>query len=114
MENTGENQYEPIDKIINAVLKERLDTATSDTMALLRDVAVASLEHGYASGYENGFDDAIANLKAWEKCADDLIDYAHEFVHQLSLWGKGYDRNDKQIKLAEDAIAEYNRLKNNL
>ncbi len=26
--------------------------------------------------------------------------------------GKGYDRNDKQIKLAEDAIEEYNRLKN--
>jgi hypothetical protein len=46
-----ENQYEPIDKIINAVLKERLDTAT------------AALEHGYASGYENGFDDAIANFK---------------------------------------------------
>jgi hypothetical protein len=81
-------------------------------MALFRAVATAALEHGYASGYENGFDDAIANFKAWEKCADDLIDYAHEFVHQLSLWGKGYDRNDKQIKLAEDAIAEYIRLKN--
>jgi hypothetical protein len=107
-----ENQYEPIDKIINAVLKERLDTATCEKMALLRDVAVAALEHGYASGYENGFDDAIANFKAWEKCADDLIDYAHEFVADLSSWGKGYDRNDKQIKLAEDAIEEYNRLKN--
>lgn len=53
-----------------------------------------------------------AKLEAWEKCADDLIDYAHEFVHQLSLWGKGYDHNDRQIKLAEDAIAEYIRLKN--
>ena len=51
-------------------------------------------------------------LEAWEKCAENLVDYAHEFVHQLSLWGKGYDRNDKQIKLAEDAIEEYNRLKN--
>ena len=51
-------------------------------------------------------------LEAWEKCAENLVDYAHEFVHQLSLWGKGYDRNDKQIKLAEDAIAEYIRLKN--
>lgn len=49
--------YEPIDKIINAVLKERLDTATCEKMALLRDVAVAALEHGYACGYENGFDD---------------------------------------------------------
>jgi hypothetical protein len=51
-------------------------------------------------------------VEAWEKCAQNLVDYAHEFVHQLSLWGKGYDRNDKQIKLAEDAIEEYNRLKN--
>jgi hypothetical protein len=51
-------------------------------------------------------------LEAWEKCAENLVDYAHDFVHQLSLWGKGYDRNDKQIKLAEDAIEEYNRLKN--
>ena len=53
-----------------------------------------------------------AKLEAWEKCAEALVEYAHEFVHQLSLWGKGYDRNDKQIKLAEDAIEQYNRLKN--
>jgi hypothetical protein len=51
-------------------------------------------------------------LEAWEKCAEALVEYAHEFVHQLSLWGKGYDRNDRQIKLAEDAIEAYNRLKN--
>jgi hypothetical protein len=51
-------------------------------------------------------------LKAWEKCADDLVDYAHEFVAHLSLWGKGYDRYDKDIKKAEDAIEEYLRLKN--
>ena len=51
-------------------------------------------------------------LKAWEACADNLIDYAHDFVAHLSTWGKGYDRNDRQIKLAEDAIAEYIRLKN--
>jgi hypothetical protein len=53
-------------------------------------------------------------LEAWEACADNLIDYAHDFVTHLSTWGKGYDRNDRQIKLAEDAIEEYNRLKNNL
>ena len=40
----------------------------------------------------------------WEACADNLIDYAHEFVAHLSLWGKGYGRYDKDIKLAEDAI----------
>jgi hypothetical protein len=49
---------------------------------------------------------------AWKKCAEDLVDYAHEFVHQLSLWGKGYDRYDKQISQAEDAIEEFIRLKN--
>ena len=51
-------------------------------------------------------------LEAWEKCAENLVDYAHDFVAHLSTWGKGYDRNDRQIKLAEDAIEEYNRLKN--
>ena len=50
-------------------------------------------------------------IKAWEKCADDLIDYAHEFVEHLSSWGKGYDRYDKQIKAAEDAIEAYIKLK---
>jgi hypothetical protein len=29
-----------------------------------------------------------AKLEAWEKCAENLVDYAHEFVHQLSLWGQ--------------------------
>lgn len=48
----------------------------------------------------------------WEECADNLVDYAHEFVANLSAWGKGYDRYDKDIKQAEDAIEEYNRLKN--
>ena len=48
----------------------------------------------------------------WEECANNLVDYAHEFVANLSAWGKGYDRYDKDIKQAEDAIEEYNRLKN--
>jgi hypothetical protein len=48
----------------------------------------------------------------WQACADNLVDYAHEFVANLSTWGKGYDRYDKDIKQAEDAIEEYNRLKN--
>ena len=47
----------------------------------------------------------------WEACADMLFEYAHEFVQNLSAWGKGYDRYDKDIKQAEDAIEEYNRLK---
>ena len=48
----------------------------------------------------------------WEACADNLIDYAHEFVANLSAWGKGYDRYDKDIKKAEDAIEAYKKLKN--
>lgn len=48
----------------------------------------------------------------WEACADNLVDYAHEFVANLSTWGKGYDRYDKDIKKAEDAIEEYKKLKN--
>lgn len=51
-------------------------------------------------------------MDAWEACADNLIDYAYEFVAHLSLWGKGYDRYDKDIKKAEDAIEQYNKLKN--
>jgi iron-sulfur cluster repair protein YtfE (RIC family) len=51
-------------------------------------------------------------VEAWEKCADDLVDYAHGFVSHLSTWGKGYDRHDKDIKQAEDAIEMYTNLKN--
>ena len=49
--------------------------------------------------------------EAWESCADNLVDYAHEFVAHLSTWGKGYDRYDKDIKKAEDAIEAYKKLK---
>ena len=51
-------------------------------------------------------------LRDWEQCADNLVDYAHDFVQNLSAWGKGYDRNDRQIKQAEDAIEQYKNLKN--
>ena len=51
-------------------------------------------------------------IDAWEACADNLVDYAHEFVQNLSTWGKGYDRYNKDIKKAEDAIEQYNKLKN--
>lgn len=51
-------------------------------------------------------------IRAWEKCADDLVDYAHEFVAHLSTWGKGYNRYDKDIMRAEDAIEAHHKLKN--
>lgn len=60
----------------------------------------------------NQIQELTEKLKKWEACADNLIDYAHEFVAHLSTWGKGYGRYDKDIKLAEDAIEVYNRLKN--
>lgn len=50
-------------------------------------------------------------IDAWQKCAEDLVDYVHEFVAHLSAWGKGYDRNDREIKKAEDAIEKYYQLK---
>jgi hypothetical protein len=51
-------------------------------------------------------------IKAWEKCAENLVDYAHEFVAHLLLWGKDYGRYDFDIKQANAAIEEYERLKN--
>jgi hypothetical protein len=56
-------------------------------------------------------EELLKELKDWQKCAEDLVDYAHEFVHQTSLW-QGYDRYDRQIKTAEDAIEAYVKLKN--
>ena len=53
-----------------------------------------------------------AKIRAWEECADNLVDYAHEFLAQLSSWGKGYARYDKEIKQAEDAIEAHHKLKN--
>jgi hypothetical protein len=73
-----------------------------------RNITMGELVKDYAAIIDKQRED----IKNWEKCAEALVDYAHEFVHQLSLWGKGYNRNDRQIKQAEDAIAEYLKLKN--
>lgn len=54
---------------------------------------------------------AISEKEQWEICADDLVDYAHEFVSYRSTW-EGYDRNNTEIKKAEDAIEAYIKLKN--
>jgi predicted transcriptional regulator len=84
-------------------LKEGIDALAEDRY-MTRD----QLLKDYAAIIDKQRED----IKNWEKCAEALVDYAHEFVHQLSLWGKGYDRNDRQIKHAEDAIEEYLKLKN--
>jgi hypothetical protein len=53
-----------------------------------------------------------AKLAAWEKCADDLVDYAHDVLNHISSWGKGYNRYDKEIMRVEDAIEAHLKLKN--
>jgi hypothetical protein len=73
-----------------------------------RNITMGELVKDYAAIIDKQRED----IKNWEKCAEDLVDYAREFVHELSSWGKGYDRNDRQINQAEDAIAEYLKLKN--
>lgn len=57
-------------------------------------------------------EELYARLDAWEKCADNLVDYAREFTANLKSWGKGYGRYDREIKEAEESIATYNKLKN--
>jgi hypothetical protein len=57
-------------------------------------------------------DELHAKLEAWKKCAENLVEYAYEYVEHLSSWGKGYERVDKEIKQAEDIIEEYLKLKN--
>jgi hypothetical protein len=57
-------------------------------------------------------EELYAKLDAWEKCADNLIDYACEFKLNLTAWGKGYGRYDREIEEAEERIATYNKLKN--
>jgi hypothetical protein len=70
----------------------------------------AELEEYRSIAEKVGAQKAISEKEQWEKCADDLIDYAHGFVENVSLW-EGYNRYDKKIKLAEDAIEAYNTLK---
>jgi hypothetical protein len=53
-----------------------------------------------------------AELEAWKICASNLVDYAHGFLADTQQWGKGYERYDRQIQMAKEHIAEYNRLNN--
>lgn len=87
---------------------------------ILREFPVGNItEHtieslpGRISYYLKELTTASLEAEAWENCADNLIAYAHGFVNYLSTRGIEYEGHDKQIKLAEDAIEEYNRLKNN-
>jgi predicted transcriptional regulator len=73
-----------------------------------RNMTMGELVKDYAAIIDKQRED----IKNWEKCAEALVDYAHEFLAQLSTWGKGYNRYDREIKHAEDAIEEYLKLKN--
>jgi hypothetical protein len=103
----------------NFLLLEEYNKLKAVTDRILREFPVGNIkEHTIesipdrVSYYLKELAEYTQRVEAWEKCADDLVDYAHEFVEHLSTWGKGYDRYDKQISKAEDAIEEYLRLKN--
>jgi hypothetical protein len=103
-------------EIISSIIQEKYMQIINDT---LRELPVGNISTHTpesiperVSYYLKELAEYTQKVEAWEKCADDLVDYAHEFVTHLSTWGKGYNRYDKDIKQAEDAIKEYLRLKN--
>jgi hypothetical protein len=101
--NTIEEENEQLEQIINETLRElpvgNISTHTPESIP-------ERVGHWVRESAEE-----CRLREQWEACADNLVDYAHEFVAHLSAWGKGYDRYDKDIKQAEDAIEEYNKLK---
>jgi hypothetical protein len=49
--------YETIDRIINRVLEENAPLTFKNMLAVHRQIATEAIELGYASGYEDGFND---------------------------------------------------------
>jgi hypothetical protein len=103
----------------NFLLLEEYNKLKSITDRILREFPVGNIaEHTIesiperVSYYLKELAEYTQRVEAWEECAENLVDYAHEFVAHLSTWGKGYNRYDREIKRAEDAIEEYLRLKN--
>jgi hypothetical protein len=103
----------------NFLLEEKYNKLKSITDRILREFPVGNIaEHTIesipdrVSYYLKELAEYTQRVEAWEECAENLVDYAHDFVAHLSAWGKGYDRNDRDIKRAEDAIEVYNKLKN--
>lgn len=37
--------------------------------------------------------------------AENLVEYAHEFLVRLESWGKGYDRYEREMETIREAIA---------
>ena len=114
-DEAGYRSYLEVPEMVNiiaSIIEEKMKVFHDSDAKLIQmlrdDVKKIDEENEYLSDFKVA---AEEELKDWEACADNLIDYAHEFVAHLSLWGKGYGRYDKDIKLAEDAIEEYNKLK---
>jgi hypothetical protein len=100
-------------------MNEEYNKLKSITDRILREFPVGNItEHTIesipdrVSYYLKELAQYTQKVEAWEECAENLVDYAHEFVQNLSAWGKGYDRYDKDIKQAEDAIEVFYKLKN--
>ena len=102
--NTVEEENEQLEQIIN-------DTLRALPVGSISRHTPESIPERVQDWVKEAVEECMLR-EQWEACADNLIDYAHEFVAHLSLWGKGYGRYDKDIKLAEDAIDVYNKLKN--
>ena len=56
-------------------------------------------------------EELYSKIREWEKCADYLVEYVHDFLVSKA-WGKGYERYEKEIKQAEEAVQGYKKLKN--
>jgi hypothetical protein len=109
-------ESEKIEQILGKALKypwfkddpKNFPTATEEDGVCVGDHTAWSLSMSAADRIK----ELEEELVRWKACAENLVEYAHEYVAHLSSWGKGYDRVDKEIKQAEDAIEEYVKLKN--
>jgi hypothetical protein len=56
-------------------------------------------------------EELYAKIREWQECADNLIDYAYDFLVDAEQF-KGYERYDRQIQTVKKHIEEYKKLKN--
>lgn len=108
---TKEQAYEYIAVLFDSTYEATLATARQRAEAFLRMLGKWKDESKMIE-LSKEQQELYAKLDAWEKCADNLVEYAREFTSHLSAWGKGYGRYDREIREAEESIATYNKLKN--
>lgn len=56
-------------------------------------------------------DELREQLGEWRVCAENLIDYARQCLANLSSWGSGYQRYEREMDTIRKDIAEFDRLK---